>query len=108
MVDDSETPPEIMRAFGDEKPVVVGEYNGPWLNLYPEATSAMNGTLAQAFAAAESAANGGGSRDETAPGRTPEQAAMAELYERMADLPPQLQMFMAGCPRELEDLRNRI
>jgi hypothetical protein len=33
---------------------------------------------------------------------------MASLYEQMASLPPQLQMFMRGCPRELEDRRHRI
>jgi hypothetical protein len=30
------------------------------------------------------------------------------LYEQMASLPPQLQMFMRGCPEELEDKRHRI
>jgi hypothetical protein len=33
---------------------------------------------------------------------------MAALYARMGDLPPTLQMFMAGCPAELEDKRHRI
>ena len=33
---------------------------------------------------------------------------MASLYEQMASLPPQLQMFMRGCPEELEDKRHRI
>jgi hypothetical protein len=79
----------MMRAFGYEKPLVAGEYNGPWPELYPEATAAMQATLA-ALAA------------------TPEQAAMGGLYERMADLPPQLQMFMRRCPPELEDRRHRI
>jgi hypothetical protein len=71
----------MMRAFGYEKPLVVGEYNAPWPNLYPEATAAM-----------ERAA----------------QAGLAGLYEHMAELPPQLQMFMRGCPKELEDKRDRI
>jgi hypothetical protein len=71
----------MMRAFGYEKPLVVGEYNAPWPNLYPEAVAAM-----------EQAG----------------EAGLAGLYERMADLPPQLQMFMRGCPRELEDKRDRI
>lgn len=30
------------------------------------------------------------------------------LYRRMAELPPQLQMFMDGCPPELEAKRHRI
>ena len=33
---------------------------------------------------------------------------MASLYEQMASLPPQLRMFMRGCPPELEDKRHRI
>jgi len=58
----------LMRNFGYEKPLVAGEYNAPWPNLYPEAAAAM-------------------------------QAALARLYQDMASLPPQLQMFMRGCPR---------
>jgi hypothetical protein len=30
------------------------------------------------------------------------------LYDQMADLPPTLQMFMAGCPADLEARRDRI
>jgi hypothetical protein len=71
----------MMRAFGYEKPLVAGEYNAPWPNLFPEAVAAM-----------EQAG----------------EAGLAGLYERMAELPPQLQMFMRGCPRELEDKRDRI
>jgi hypothetical protein len=91
ILDDLETARGMMRAFGYEKPLVVGEYNAPWPNLYPEATAAMQ----QAMAAA------GGRPD-------PQRAAIAGLYERMADLPPQLQMFLRGCPQELEDKRDRI
>ena len=100
---DIETTREMMRAFGYEKPLVVGEYNAPWPNLYPEATAAMEQVMAAAFAGA--AAGQGG---DPAPQRTPEEAAMASLNEQMASLPPQLQMFMRGCPRELEDKRHRI
>src|SRR5262249_39350833 len=38
----------------------------------------------------------------------PERLAMKALYARMAELPPRLQMFMAGCPPELEARRHRI
>ena len=89
----------LMRAHGYEKPLVAGEYNAPWPNLYPEAVAAMQAALAAAFAGGPDASDGG---------QTPEQAAMAGLYERMDSLPPQLQMFMRGCPRELEDKRHRI
>jgi hypothetical protein len=91
---DIETVRGMMRAFGYEKPLVVGEYNAPWPNLYPEATAAMEKAMAAAFAAGS-----GGSAEE---------AAMAGLYEQMAGLPPQLQMFMRGCSEELEDKRHRI
>jgi hypothetical protein len=89
----------MMRAFGYDKPLVVGEYNAPWPNLYPEAAAAMEQVMAASFA--DGAAG-------TAPQRSPEEAAMASLYEQMASLPPQLQMFMRGCPEELEDKRDRI
>jgi hypothetical protein len=81
----------MMRAFGYEKPLVVGEYNAPWPNLYPEATEAMEKALADAASA-----------------ENPERAALAGLYEHMAAQPPQLQMFLRGCPPELEDKRHRI
>ena len=100
---DIETTREMMRAFGYEKPLVVGEYNAPWPNLYPEATAAMEQVMAAAFASAAAGQGGDPARQ-----RTPEEAAMASLYEQMASLPPQLQMFMRGCPRELEDRRHRI
>ena len=100
---DVEASRAMMRACGYEKPLVVGEYNAPWPNLYPEATAAMEQALAAAFAA-----GAGGEDADAAAQQTPEQAAMAGLYERMASLPPQLQMFMRGCPRELEDKRHRI
>ncbi|MBO0686332.1 MAG: hypothetical protein J2P45_24560, partial [Candidatus Dormibacteraeota bacterium] len=90
----------MMRAFGYEKPVVAGEYNGPSVDQFPQAAGALQETLAAAF---------GGSPPAGAPsGRTPEQAALAGLYEGMAALPPQLQMFMAGCPRDLAEKRDRI
>ena len=93
---DIETVRSMMRAIGYEKPLVVGEYNAPWPNVYPEATAAMEqaiAAVAQGF-------------DDI--GQTPEQAALADLYERMASLPPQLQMFMRGCPPPLEAKRDRI
>ena len=39
---------------------------------------------------------------------TPERRVMTALYDRMDSLPPRLQMFMAGCPAELEARRQRI
>ena len=99
---DIETARGLMRGYGYEKPLVAGEYNAPWPNLYPEAVTAMQSTMAAAFAGGLDLSGDQGS------GQTPEQAAMASLYQRMDTLPPQLQMFMRGCPRELEDKRDRI
>jgi hypothetical protein len=92
----------MMRAFGYEKPLVAGEYNAPWPELFPEATAAMREAMAAAFAGSAGGQEGGHA------GRTPEEAALTALYERMDSLPPQLQMFMRGCPEELEDKRHRI
>jgi hypothetical protein len=106
---DIETARGMMRAFGYDKPLVVGEYNAPWPNLYPEATAAMEKAMAAAFAAGVDGSGGSaGQGVGRAPQQTPEEAAMASLYEQMASLPPQLQMFMRGCPEELEDKRHRI
>ena len=38
---------------------------------------------------------------------TPERRAMAALYDRIGELPPELAMFLAGCPAELEEKRTR-
>jgi hypothetical protein len=95
----------MLRAAGHEKPLLAGEYNAPWPNLYPEATAAMEQAMAAVFAAG---AGGSGQGEGADPARTPEAAAMAGLYERMASLPPQLQMFLRGCPPELEAKRDRI
>jgi len=103
---DIETTRGLMRAFGYEKPLVVGEYNAPWPNLYPEAVEAMQAAMAAAFAAG--APDGAGGQGQAAGRQTPEEAAMAGLYARMDRLPPQLQMFLRGCPPELEAKRHRI
>ena len=82
---DIESTRSMMLAFGYQKPLLVGEYNAPWQNLYPETLAAME----EAMAAVESGSD---------PRRIPEEATIASLYERMASLPPQLQMFHARLP----------
>jgi Beta-galactosidase len=112
ILSDIETARGMMRAFGYEKPLVVGEYNAPWPNLYPEATAAMEQTMAAAFAAGQTVGGGPNGHNAdgaaVAPQRSPEEIAMESLYEQMASLPLQLQMFMRGCPPELEEKRHRI
>jgi hypothetical protein len=98
---------EMMRSHGYLKPVVAGEHGGPQPFEFGEAMAVMQQVFAAAFSqpppaqsTAELAAQAG--QD------TPERRAMAALYDQMADLPPTLQMFMAGCPADLEARRDRI
>ena len=98
---------QFMLAHGYLKPVVVGEHAGPQPFEFPEAMAVMQEVFATAFAEAPESQ----STDELAARarqETPERKAMTALYERMSDLPPRLQMFMAGCPAELEAKRERI
>jgi hypothetical protein len=98
ILSDIATVREWMRAHGYEKPVVVGEYNAPWPASFPAATDAMQRVMAAAFAAPAPSGDT----------QTPEQRAMADLYAQMPSLPPQLQMFMQGCPPELAAQRHRM
>lgn len=97
----------MMRAHGYLKPVVVGEYAGPVPFQYPVAEAAMQQVLAAAFAEPAPDQSLAGLADSDG-ADTPERRAMAKLYALMPDLPPQLQMFMAGCPAELAARRHRI
>ncbi len=98
----------MMRAHGCERPVVVGEYNGPTLFELPELDEVLQDTMAAAFAEAGEAGFSTIELAASAVAETPERRAMKLLYERMDALPPGLQMFMAGCPPELDALRDRI
>ncbi len=98
---------EMMRARGYEKPVVVGEYAGPSLFEFPDAEHAMQTALADIFAAPLSNQSTDALKEQ-ARQDTPERRAMRALYARMTELPPRLQMFMAGCAPELEAKRHRI
>src|SRR5689334_1302624 len=101
----------FMRAHGYLKPVVAGEHAGPQPFEFPEAMAVMQATMAAAFAApaeAEPEPMGTSELAARAGQDTPEHRAMTALYERMDRLPPRLQMFMAGCPADLEARRERI
>ena len=98
---------ELLRAHGCGQPIVVGEYAAPVPFDFPEAEAAMFQALASAFAEAPPTQR----TDELIERErqeTPERRAMTALYERMAELPPKLQMFLVGCPPELEAKRHRI
>ncbi|PYC63450.1 hypothetical protein C7C45_31930 [Micromonospora arborensis] len=83
---------DLMRAHGYEKPVVVGEYNGPWPALFPDAMQVLLGPV----------------QTGAAHGRDGERAAIAELYRRRDELPVSLQMFLMDCPPELDAKRYRM
>jgi hypothetical protein len=102
-----------MRAHGYLKPVVVGEHAGPQPFEFPGAMAVMQETFAAAFAEAAGRSGSAPSQStgelaERAGQDTPERRAMTALYDRMDSLPPRLQMFMAGCPAELDAKRDRI
>src|SRR5262249_23048566 len=98
---------DLMRAHGYLKPIVVGEHAGPLLFEFPQAAAQMQAVLAEAFAGP--APNQSIDELVARSGQdTPERRAMATLYARLPELPPRLQMFMAGCPPELEAKRHRI
>jgi len=65
----------------------------------------MQQVMGQAFAGGEPSLD---SADLTQLTDTPDRLAMRALYERMAELPPSLQMFMQGCSPALEAKRHRI
>ena len=109
--DHVDTVREMMQVHGYERPVMVGEYNGPTLFQLPEVEPVLQETMASAFAGGDAVAEGEFSTEgltARADAESPERRAMKALYARMPELPPQLQMLMAGCPPELEDRRHRI
>ncbi len=95
----------MMRAHGYERPVVVGEYGGPTLLQFPQLDGVMQQVMMEAFSNAAPSLD---SADLRTAVETPDRQAMRLLYERIADLPPELQMFMRGCPPALEAKRHRI
>jgi hypothetical protein len=101
---------QFMQAHGYLKPVVVGEHAGPQPFEFGEVMAVMQETFAAAFAEAAGTAppQSTGELAERAKQDSGERRAMTALYDRMDSLPPRLQMFLAGCPAELEAKRDRI
>ncbi len=102
-----ETARDLLRRHGSLKPIVAGEYGGPSLFEFPEVEAALQSAMAEAFRAPPSAQSTQALAAQTQQD-TPERTAMRALYARMAELPPRLQMFMHGCPPQLEAKRHRI
>ncbi|MFI5606984.1 hypothetical protein [Amycolatopsis sp. NPDC051903] len=97
----------MMARHGEPKPIVAGEHGGPVPFEFPELEPAMQQAFATAFAEAP-ATQSTGELQERLARETPERAAMRALYARMPELSPRLQMFLDGCPPELDALRDRI
>ncbi len=97
---------EWMARFGYQRPVVVGEYNGPLPLAFPEAWHHLTDVLPtlRALVTAQPSALSQLSFD--AP-QGPDEPAMLALYQRINNLPPALQMFMTGCPPLLAAKRDR-
>ena len=98
----------MMRRHGFERPVVVGEYNGPTLFQLPALDGVLQETMAAAFAGGDDVGLSTGELAASAAVETPERRALKMLYAAIETLPPALQMFMDGCPPELDALRDRI
>lgn len=96
---------QMMRAHGGERPVVIGEYGGPTLLGFPALEPVLQRVMIEAFSGGAPSLD---SADLAAATETPDRRAMRMLYERMAEQPPELQMFMQGCPPLLEARRHRI
>jgi hypothetical protein len=97
----------LMTSHGYQKPIVAGEHGGPVLFEFPELEPIMEQVFLAAFAGARATQSTGELADRAGQD-TPERRAMAALYARAAELPPQLRMLMDGCPPELERKRHRI
>jgi hypothetical protein len=99
----------MMTQAGYEKPVVAGEYNGPVSFEFPEAAFAVLGPVIQVAGGGtigrisdDWSANTGDAGAEP-----PEQKLLADLYARVAELPPELRMFVPDAPAEDEERRHR-
>ncbi|MFE9880756.1 hypothetical protein [Streptomyces sp. NPDC005784] len=88
----------LMRAHGYERPVVAGEYNGPTLFEFPEAQAAFQQEMTAVFTAP----------DPGPEAEPPDRRTMRALYDRSAELPDTLRMFMEDCPPGLSARRDRI
>ncbi|MBE2215190.1 MAG: hypothetical protein IAE82_15055 [Opitutaceae bacterium] len=90
---------ERMRAHGCEKPILGGEYGGPSFFEFPENYKYLD--LVTRWAVKPD--DHGNAVVDPSIGQD-----IARLYDTMATLAPQTQMFMRGCPPELEAKYRRI
>ncbi|PXX68643.1 hypothetical protein DFR70_102327 [Nocardia tenerifensis] len=94
-----------MAIYGYQKPVVAGEHGGPLPIEFRENLPHLKDVLV----ANQQQFQGEVPMPDTAEELVAaEDAAVVELYERMDELAPTLQMFMVDCPEELADRRHRL
>lgn len=99
----------LMASAGYQKPVVAGEYNGPVPFEFPHQAFPHLGPVV----AASGGVMGGGLPDDWTAQTSdrdklpPEHEALSALYARVAELPPELAMFVPDCPPEAEERRHR-
>ena len=90
---------QMMRAHGFEKPVICTEYGGP--NLFELPANRKYIPLVAAWSQGVTGSSGQSSASGGAGG-------VADLYKTMSTLAPETQMFMQGCPPELDAKYQRI
>ena len=90
---------QMMRAHGFEKPVICTEYGGP--NLFELPGNRKYIPLVAAWSQGVTGSSGQSSASGGAGG-------VADLYKTMSALAPETQMFMQGCPPELDEKYQRI
>ncbi len=90
---------QMMRAHGFEKPVICTEYGGP--NLFELPANRRYIPLVSAWSQGVTGSSGQSSASGGAGG-------VADLYKAMSTLAPETQMFMQGCPPELDAKYQRI
>jgi hypothetical protein len=90
---------QMMRAHGFEKPVICTEYGGP--NLFELPANRKYIPLVAAWSQGVTGSPGQSSISGGA-------GSVADLYKTMSTLAPETQMFMQGCPPELDTRYQRI
>jgi hypothetical protein len=91
-----------MAELGYEKPIICTEYNGPGFFELLENLQYVG--LAEPWTASITDADA----DARAAGAAAGASGIAALYARMDSLAPQTQMFMAGCPQQLDQKLRRM
>jgi hypothetical protein len=92
----------MMRALGYEKPIICTEHGGPGFYGFRENLKYVSLVTPWTQSMLQTDANGFPTRDQSGSNR------IAELYKNMSMLPPATQMFLLGCPPELEAKYHRI